>query len=134
VCETPETCAGGLACIPAGAKYCVSSTSTLTCPPGFPVHYLLDPLGSFHDMRTCTACTCGPWQQPGCAGGADFWTAGGCTGSQFGVPADGICQDTSTFQGITTDLHLQVLGGCTPSSSVPTGTVTADNATTICCQ
>jgi hypothetical protein len=55
-------------------------------------------------------------------------------GTQFGVPADGTCQDTSTFPGMAADLALQPVGGCTPSGSTPTGAVTADNPTTICCQ
>jgi hypothetical protein len=134
VCGTLGTCAGSAGCVPAGAKYCLSSPGVAACPAGFPVHYLLDPLGSFHDGRSCTACTCGAWQQPGCVGGADFWDGTACGGSAYGVPAGSNCFPTAGFNGMSANVALQPTGSCPPSSSVPTGAVTADQATTICCQ
>jgi hypothetical protein len=137
VCAASEesVCPSGTGCVPAGAKYCVLAAGALSCPPGFPQRYILDPTASFQDGRGCTPCTCGPWVNPGCQGGADFYDAPGCGGNGFGVPANGACMDTSAFPIMSANLvNIQPSGGCLPSDSQPTGTVTAKVPTTVCCQ
>jgi hypothetical protein len=72
--------------------------------------------------------------QAGCLGGVDLWNGAGCTGTSFGVPVQGTCEDTSGFAAATVNVVLQVAGNCQGSNSVPTGMVTAAHPTTVCCQ
>ena len=134
VCGTTSTCSPDVACAPPGSQLCIEIAGAVDCPAGFSTHYILDSSGTFVDGRTCTACTCGQWQQPGCIGGAQLWDAGGCTGSFFGVPAQGTCENVGTFKAVSAGLALQPAGTCTHSTSVPTGSVSSVKPTTICCQ
>jgi hypothetical protein len=71
----------------------------------------------------------------GLPGGADVWDGPNGAGNFFGLPASGACLDTSTFAGASLNLvNIRPRGGCVPSDSTPTGKVTADQPTTVCCQ
>jgi hypothetical protein len=132
--STPSTagCDAGRVCIspaPPGWRSCVYSPGDVACPAGSysarHVYY-----GSATDDRGCAPCSCGAPTGVTCA--ATVMIGCGTAGQTFAVP--------TSCTSLTDPGSVQVVsapasggGSCAPSGGEPTGSVSAESPTTICC-
>ncbi len=119
---------------PFGTTVCVSQAGDLACPSqDYTEKHLL--VVSLTEGRTCSACSCDPPAGATCSGTTTAYTNQSCTQDAAVVPNDGtscVNQPTSRSAMIT-NLSGPVGGSCASAGGQPGGTVTVDEAMTVCC-
>jgi hypothetical protein len=130
-CAGTNVCAYG----PSPFTACVEHGGATTCPAGF---QQLHSAGHIQDSRACSACACGD-PTASCTGAWTFWDSTDCTGlSGITLTADGTCRATgsdpnhmyNSNQFVSTPANVACAVTGPPS---PTGSVSLQNAQTVCC-
>ena len=135
------TCPAGEVCAPksAGAvdaKTCITKASDEPCPPG-PYTERSIYYGALTDTRSCEACSCSAPNVTCSAPTITLYKDGACANALTTMTTEtckayNAIMDPNGSVKITTPSTV-TSGGCTPSGGAVTGTVTAEQPTTVCC-
>lgn len=123
----------GVSCGPGcSGNVCIAKRGQASCPATFPNAHTA--YATIVDTRACSACTCGTPTGATCTGAIATFATSTC-GSATGTAAFDTCVPYDARGRITATSAASATGGaCAPSGGAPTGTVTADDPTTICCR
>jgi hypothetical protein len=144
----PTSAPSGMACgatgqgqcvpapVPFEARACVLKQGATACP-GAGYSVALTYYANADDSRGCSACACGSPTGVDCDMNAhvELWETTGCDGGSTqaltpvpsGCVAPPVKMQGATFQSTPTG------GSCPPNGGQPTGTITPQGPTTICC-
>lgn len=136
-CGTGSVCVAR-ASAPFDQSLCVFQDGDQPCPAAFPTK--AETFSTTNDTRACSACTCGAadtqcsagsftvYDDPVCGnGGSNPITV---SGSDCPSVQNHMDNNTASYRATAGTLS----GTCPPSGGAPTGTVTGDDAGTLCCQ
>ncbi|MGH7440292.1 MAG: hypothetical protein ACRENE_31755 [Polyangiaceae bacterium] len=137
--QSPLGCPPGEQCVPVASTpfephFCVLMAGTNPCPAGpYSVQHLY--YGAFKDNRSCPPCTCSA------PSGIDCNSSGSVT-----TGSSGTCHGTTAMTSLSPGACIPIAGvasvqvttaptggSCMPDGGQPTGTVTPQGSTTICC-
>jgi hypothetical protein len=137
--SSPAGCTAGQECVPAApggfeTHFCVTKAGSNSCPAGFPTQHLY--YADVSDNRACGPCSCDPPTGVDCNanGRVTTWGNNMCTANQgaSASPLPSGCMTASATHGLgftTTPTG----GSCAPTGGQPTGSVSPQTITTICC-
>jgi len=127
-----SVCGSGQQCVPEavfGGQNCVAHEGDVACPGRFPSRLLLGP--TYVDSRECSACQCGP---DGCAGTTVALSNDEKCSFAPSNPANGNCFPVVFNAGVIRSAKIGVGGGCKVTvPSKPTGSLTFNTPTSVCC-
>ncbi len=137
---SPVGCPSGETCVPVtstafGSRFCVLRAGTNGCPAGpFVAQHLY--YGAVADTRACSACSCGGPTGVDCnsKGHATTWGNPTCTmnlGADL-TPLPVACVAAAAAHSIQFTTTPDG-GSCAPGGGLPSGGVTAQAITTLCC-
>lgn len=131
-------CAAGAVCAPAPpagfrSSVCVASAGDKPCPEGSPYTQRDVAYSGFIDGRGCSPCSCQQDESVNCFGGTlNVFSDVGCATRVQTFDVSSTCR---TLGGNYARYEKTTTGGCAPvpDAGAPTGSVTPQNPTTICC-
>lgn len=133
-------CADSEVCLPAAAEpfecqYCVYRGGYQPCPDDYPSGLLT--YRQYEDDRSCESCTCGEPTDVSCGGSVSV-TPGSteCTAAPVPFVEDRCVRvGSEEYSRVAVSADLEVTSGeCQPAGGKPTGTVTVQDALSICCR
>ncbi len=156
-----ELCGGGVAegdcegdevCVPelsAGfiSAHCVYTEGDVPCPVGTDFSNRTVYFAEITDTRDCSSCSCGAAQNTDCDGSVSFFATYIQSGGGFVTdpaevePATGACRQidpnltptAGVTYGMVYDPETPTSSGCNPIGGDAQGSVSADDAFTVCC-
>ena len=127
----------GAACVippqpPFDPRLCIYQPGSLACPA--PYNTKVVEFGTLDDTRDCSACTCGA-PAATCDASVTFHSDDMCVNLPSGMAAsNNMCSPFPGGAVMVSSLSIGAPSPCTPSLSVPIGSVGIANPITVCCE